>query len=82
MVLVRHRLGAESADRAIHEHEPHHVPLRARHVTPSTPYGTSSSPSPSLSSSPAQRADQKTEKTTDPKPSPKKADKHGGKGKH
>ncbi|MGC9544753.1 hypothetical protein [Streptomyces sp. UG1] len=49
---------------------------------PSTPYGTSSSPSPSLSSSPVQPADQKTEKTTDPKPSPTKADKHGGKGKH
>jgi serine/threonine-protein kinase len=51
---------------------------------PSTPPGTASSPSPtpSLSSSPAQPVAQETEKVTDAKPSPKKAGKRGGKGKH
>ncbi|WP_151483780.1 serine/threonine-protein kinase [Streptomyces albicerus] len=50
----------------------------------STPAGTVSSPTstPSLSSSPAQPASEETEKATDAKPSPKKADRHGGKGKH
>lgn len=50
----------------------------------SGPAGTASSPSPapSLSSSSAQPADRETEEATDAKPSPEKADKHGGKGKH
>jgi serine/threonine-protein kinase len=50
----------------------------------STPAGTVSSPSstPSLASSPAQPAGDETQKPTDAKPSPEKADKHGGKGKH
>ncbi|MBT2423245.1 protein kinase [Streptomyces sp. ISL-22] len=53
---------------------------------PSRPPGTTSSPPPSptppLSSSPAQPAAQETEKVTDAKPSPNKAGKREGKGKH
>ncbi|MEU0945642.1 serine/threonine-protein kinase [Streptomyces canus] len=48
---------------------------------PSTPPDTTSSPAPSLSSSPAQPAAREPEKATDAKRSPKKADKREGKGK-
>ncbi|MER5539472.1 serine/threonine-protein kinase [Streptomyces mirabilis] len=47
---------------------------------PSMPNGASSSPTPSLSASPAQPADQET--ATDSGPVPRKTDKRGDKGKH